>query len=303
MRQIILFLYSFLSGNMPSLAKDVAKNTADLKAEASRIPNALQSLINWGIESGKHILIAILIYYIGRILIRFLNKLVERILTRRKVEKSVKTFLKSLVNITLTILLIIAVINELGIDTTSFAALLAAAGVAIGMALSGNLQNFAGGIVVLLFKPYKVGDFIDAQNVSGTVKEIQVFHTILVTADNRLIYIPNGPMSSGTVINHSHTPNCAVEWTISIDYGEDYEKVKDIILSIIKKDERVLTTPPPFIALKELGSNSVNIVVKAWVEFKNYWDVYFLVNKEIYKTFNEKGIDFPYPQMTIHQGK
>lgn len=296
-------LYLLLLSKTPSLARDVARDTADLKTEVHKIPDAVQSLINWGIESGKHILIAILIYYLGRLLIKFINRMVERIMNRRKVEKSVKTFLKSLVNILLTILLLVAVINELGIDTTSFAALLAAAGVAIGMALSGNLQNFAGGIIVLLFKPYRVGDFIDAQSVSGTVKEIQVFHTILITADNRVIYIPNGPMSSGTVINHSHTSNCAVEWIVGVDYGEDYEKVKNVILSIIQMDSRILAEPAPFIALKELGPNSVNIVVKAWVVFKDYWNVYYDVNQAIYQTFNEKGINFPYPQLTVHQAK
>ncbi len=288
---------------VPSISREVAHDTAHLKAEVNHIPNELQSLINWSIESGKHILVAIVIYYFGRIAIKLLNKVVDRILTKRKVETSVKTFLKSLVKITLTILLVIAVINELGVDTTSFAALLAAAGVAIGMALSGNLQNFAGGIIVLLFKPYKVGDYIDAQGISGVVKEIQVFHTILTTVDNRLVYIPNGPMSSGSVINYSHSENRMVEWVIGIDYGENFEKVKALVLSIISRDSRVLDTPAPFVELKTLDTNSVNIVIRVWTKASEYWPVYYAFNKEIYETFNAEGIEFPYPQLTVHQAK
>jgi small conductance mechanosensitive channel len=297
------FILNILAVKTPSLAKEVAHDTANLKAEVSKIPDALQSLINWSIESGKHILVAILIYYFGRMLIKFINRFVERLLTRRNVEKSVKTFLKSLVNITLTILLLVAVINELGIDTTSFAALLAAAGVAIGMALSGNLQNFAGGIIVLLFKPYKVGDYIDAQGISGVVKEIQVFHTILTTVDNKLVYIPNGPMSSGSVVNYSHSENRMVEWVIGIDYGEDYEKVKGILLSLVSQDARVLSEPAPFVALKALDASSVNVVLRTWTKAENYWPLYFDMNQKVYTTFNAEGIDFPYPQMTVHQAK
>jgi small conductance mechanosensitive channel len=298
----LVYILSLIATKAPSLAKEVARDTASLKADVSKIPDAMQSLINWSIDSGKHILVAIIIYYLGRIVIKFINRLVNRLLVRRKVETSVKTFLKSLINILLTILLLVAVINELGIDTTSFAALLAAAGVAIGMALSGNLQNFAGGLIVLLFKPYRVGDYIDAQGVSGTVKEIQVFHTILITLDNKVVYIPNGPMSSGSVINYSHLDTRQVEWTVSIEYGEDFDTVKDTLFTILAQNKEILPTPEPFIALKTLDASSVNVVVRVWVKAADYWSVYFDINKNIYKTFNEKGINFPYPQMTIHKG-
>lgn len=294
---------SLLVTKTPSIVKDVVKDTTDIKEQVSKIPDALQSLLNWGIESGKHIIVAIIIYYIGRYIIKFINRLVEKLLTRRKVEVSVKTFLKSLINILLTILLLVAVINELGIDTTSFAALLAAAGVAIGMALSGNLQNFAGGLIVLLFKPYRVGDFIEAQGVSGTVKEIQVFHTILLTIDNRLIYIPNGPMSSGSVVNCNHLKTRIVEWVVGVEYGEDFNKVRDVLLSLVSKDNRILTTPEPFVAIKALDSSSVNVDFKVWVKSNDYWNVYFDMNKAIYEEFNAKGINFPYPQLTVHQEK
>ena len=165
----------------------------------------------------------------------------------------------------MTILLIISVVGALGVETTSFAALLASAGVAVGMALSGNLQNFAGGLVILLFKPYKVGDWIETQQGSaGTVKEIQIFHTILSTGDNKLIYIPNGSLSSGVVINYSHQETRRVEWIIGIDYGEDYNKVQQIVRDILAEDKRILNEPAPFIALHALDASSVNVVVRVW---------------------------------------
>lgn len=262
-----------------------------------------QQLINWGVDMGGRIIAALIVFLIGRFLIALLNRMVAKLLDKRKVEVSVKTFVKSLVKILLTILLIVAVVNKLGVETTSFAALLASAGVAIGMALSGNLQNFAGGLVILLFKPYKVGDWIEtSQGVSGTVKEIQIFHTILTTADNKLIYIPNGALSNGVVTNFSHQETRRVEWVVGVDYGEDFEKVQQIMMDILKADDRILSEPAPFVALHALDASSVNVVARVWVKSADYWGVYFDINKTIYATFNEKGINFPFPQLTVHQG-
>jgi len=221
---------------------------------------------------------------------------------KRHVDVSIKTFVKSLVNILLTILLIISVVGALGVETTSFAALLASAGVAIGMALSGNLQNFAGGLVILLFKPYKVGDWIESQNFSGTVREIQIFHTILTTGDNKLVYVPNGALSSGVVTNYNTQETRRVEWVVGVDYGEDYDKVDRVVREVLAADNRILDTPEPFIALHALDASSVNIVIRVWVKTSDYWGVYFDINKAIYNTFNEKGINFPFPQLTVHQG-
>ena len=178
-----------------------------------------QQLVDFGIRAGERILIATLVFIVGRFLISMLNRFVGRLMDRRKVDISIKTFVKSLVNILLTILLIISVVGALGVETTSFAALLASAGVAVGMALSGNLQNFAGGLIVLLFKPYKVGDWIESQGVSGTVKEIQIFHTILSTLDNRMIYVPNGSLSGNAVTNYSKQDKRRVEWVFGVEYG------------------------------------------------------------------------------------
>ncbi|MCR2007150.1 mechanosensitive ion channel family protein [Bacteroides acidifaciens] len=261
-----------------------------------------KQLVGFGIRAGERILIAVIVFIIGRFLISILNKFIRRLLDRRKVDISIKTFIKSLVNITLTILLIISVVGALGVETTSFAALLASAGVAVGMALSGNLQNFAGGLIVLLFKPYKVGDWIESQGVSGTVKEIQIFHTILATGDNKVIYIPNGAMSSGVVTNYNTQTTRRVEWIVGIDYGEDYNKVEQIVRDILAADSRILNEPAPFIALHALDASSVNVVARVWVDSGDYWGVYFDINKAIYETFNEKGVNFPFPQLTVHQG-
>ena len=260
-----------------------------------------QQLIDSGIQAGGHILKAVIVFLVGRFLIRMLNRLVGRLMDKRNVDISIKTFVRSLVNILLTVLLIVSVVGALGVETTSFAALLASAGVAVGMALSGNLQNFAGGLVILLFKPYKVGDWIDAQNVSGTVKEIQIFHTILTTADNKLIYVPNGALSSGVVTNYSNQTTRRVEWIVGVDYGEDYNKVEKVVREVLAADKRILDDPAPFIALHALDASSVNVVARVWVNSADYWGVYFDINKAIYATFNEQGINFPFPQLTVHQ--
>ncbi len=272
-------------------------------AALDKVQNLIQQLTNWGISTGKQIISAIIIFLIGRLLISIVNKLVAKLLARRHVDAGVQTFVKSFVNIMLTILLIVAIISKLGVDTTSFAALLASAGVAIGMALSGNLQNFAGGLIILLLRPFKVGDFIECQGVSGTVKEIQIFHTILTSPDNKVIYVPNGSLSSGTVINYSREATRRVDWTFTVEYGEDYEKVENVINKLIAADERILDTPAPFVNLIALADSSVNVVVRVWVKSENYWDVFFQMNKSVYATFNKEGINFPFPQLTIHQAK
>ena len=205
----------------------------------SKLQIFLQQLIDWGVNAGGRIIGAIIIFVVGRFLISLLRKMLARLLAKRHVDASIQSFVKSLVNILLTILLIIAVIGKLGVETTSFAALLASAGVAIGMALSGNLQNFAGGLIVLLFRPFKVGDWIESQGVSGTVREIQIFHTILTTADNKVIYIPNGALSSGTVTNYSREDTRRVDWVIGVEYGENYDKVESTVRRIISEDSRI----------------------------------------------------------------
>ena len=262
----------------------------------------MQQLIDWGVSAGGRIIGAILIFVIGRILISFIKKLLARVLESRKIDLGVQTFVKSMTNILLTILLAVAVVGKLGVDTTSFAALLASAGVAVGMALSGNLSNFAGGLIVLLLRPYKVGDWIESQGVSGAVRSIQIFHTVLTTADNKVIYIPNGALSSGTVINYSREETRRVDWTVGVEYGENMEKVEEVVQKILAADPRILKDPAPFIALGALDASSVNVTIRVWVKNSDYWGVFFDTQKKIYATFNQEGIGFPFPQLTIHQG-
>lgn len=258
--------------------------------------------IDLGVEAGKSIIIAIIIYFVGKALISLINRMLHGVMERKKVDPAIQTFLGSLVNILLMILLVISVVSALGVNTTSFAALLASAGVAVGMALSGNLQNLAGGIVILLFRPFKVGDYIEAQGTGGTVSEIQIFHTILTTPDNKKIYLPNGALSSGNITNYSKEPLRRVDFTVAVEYGEDIDKVRETLAGILFKDERVLQEPAPVIVLGSLADSSVNMTVRAWVKSENYWDVFFQTNEKIYNEFNSQGINFPYPQLTVHQG-
>ena len=267
----------------------------------SQIETALRSLIEQGTQLGLTLIKALIVFLAGRLIINLLNKLITKILNKRDIDPSIKTFTSSLVNVSLTILLISSVVGALGVQTTSFAALLASAGVAVGMALSGNLSNFAGGLIILLFKPYKVGDYIEAQGIGGTVQGIQMFHTILRTVDNKDIFIPNGSLSSGVVTNFSKQPTRRVDWTLSVEYGSDYAKVKQVIEQILSQDTRILPDPTPFIALSKLADSSVNLTVRVWVKSEDYWSVFFDINQEIYATFNREGINFPFPQLTVHQ--
>jgi len=281
----------------------VAEITKDVAEGNVHWDQVITQMISWSLDAGKHILVALVVYLIGHYLIKLLNYLLARFLERRKVEISVQTFVRSFVSILLQVLLIISVVGALGVNTTSFAALLASFGVAIGMALSGNLQNFAGGIIILFLKPYKVGDWVEAQGTSGAVQAIQIFHTILLTADGKLIYVPNGAMSSGTITNYTLTPTRRVEWVIGIEYGEDVEKARKVVLDILQSDKRVKDDPAPTVVLSELNNSSVDMTIRCWVDNDDYWNVLFQTREKIYNTFNANGIGFPFPQVTVHQAR
>lgn len=265
----------------------------------------LDRLSDWGIEVGKSILSAVIIYIVGRFLIKQIHRVVSKILEKRKLEISVQTFLKSFLSLMLNLVLAFAIISKLGVETTSLAALLASAGVAIGMALSGNLANFAGGLIILVFKPFKVGDYIesDAQKVGGTVREIQIFHTILTTPENKVIYVPNGSLSSNAIVNYSKQERRRVDLVFGVEYGEDFNRVKAVLERIFEADARILKTPEPFIGLGALSASSVDIKIRVWTSTEDYWNVYFDLNRIVYETFNKEGIGFPFPQLTVHQAK
>lgn len=244
---------------------------------------------------------ALVILIVGLIIISTLTKTFKKVLEKRGVDKSLHAFLGGLFNTLLKVMLIISAMSMVGIEMTSFIAILGAAGLAVGMALSGTLQNFAGGVMILIFKPFKAGDFIEAQGYSGVVSQIQIFSTILKTPDNKTIIIPNGGLSTGSLINYSTEEKRRVDWTFGIGYGDSVEKAKEVIVKLINEDNRVINDPePPFVAVSELADSSVNFAVRAWVKAPDYWSVYFNMNEKVYNTFEKEGLNIPYPQMDVH---
>jgi len=267
------------------------------------INELLQYLSNTVMEYGPKLIGAIVVWIIGSIIIKSLMKAFDRILTKQNTDASLKPFLKSLIRILLKVLLVISVLSMLGVAMTSFIAILGAVGLAVGMALSGTLQNFAGGVMILLFKPFKVGDFIDAQGYKGTVKEIQIFNTILTDLDNKTIIIPNGGLSTNSMVNYSTEPIRRVDISVGIAYGENVEKSRKVLDELAKSDKRVLSDPPPFIGVKELADSSVNLTFRVWAKSDDYWGVYFDMNENVYDAFNQAGVQIPFPQMDIHLQK
>ena len=259
--------------------------------------NAARDLI---VTYGPKVVGAIVVLLIGLWIIRLLTNMAGRAMERSSVDASLKPFFKSLINNILKVLLVISVLGMLGIEMTSFIAILGAAGLAVGLALSGTLQNLAGGVMILIFRPFKVGDFIDAQGYQGSVNQIQIFNTILKTPDNKTIIIPNGGLSTGSMTNYSTEDTRRVDWTFGIGYGDKYEKGKAVLLELINNDPKILQEPEPFIALSELADSSVNIVVRVWVKSADYWDVFFRMNEKVYVTFGQENLNIPFPQMDVH---
>ncbi len=255
------------------------------------------------VELGTNLIGAIVVLIIGFWIIKMIMKGVKKGFGKKSISPSLQPFLLSLLSTLLKALVVITALGVLGVEMTSFTALIATAGLAFGMALSGTLQNFAGGVIVLIFKPYEAGDVIDAQGYIGTVKSIKIFSTILNTADNKVVIIPNGPISTGSLVNFSKEDTRRVDWTIGIGYGADYDKAKSVLMGFIKDDKRILTTPEPFIALGALADSSVNLTVRVWVNPADYWGVFFDMNEKVYKNFEKEGLNIPFPQMDVHVHK
>ena len=246
----------------------------------------------------------LLIWFVGRWVLKRVVNLLKRIMEKHIDNVSVRTFIISIIDVVVMILLILMIIGVLGIDTSSFIAIFASAGVAIGMALSGTLQNFAGGVMILLFRPFKVGDFIEAQGVSGSVKEIQIFNTVITTPDNKVLLLPNGPVSTGIINNYSREPLRRVDFTFSISYGDDFEKAKKVLLALVADDKRVLNEPAaPFVELGALAASSIDITVRLWCKQEDYWGIKFDLNKKVYETFPKEGLNFPYQTLTVNVTK
>lgn len=261
------------------------------------------TLTQFAIDYGMKIIAALATLIIGLYIVNIIRSIVVKMLDRSKVDPSLRSFLSSIVSVLLKILVYITALGVLGIEMTSFIAILGAAGLAVGMALSGTLQNFAGGVMILLFKPYKVGDVIEAQGYVGAVKEIQIFITVLTTPDNKTVLIPNGPLATGSMINYSTQSTRRVDWTFGIAYGDDIDKAYSVLRNLIAADDRILKDPEPFMALHALADSSVNIVVRVWVNSPDYWAVFFRMNEQVYKTFPKEGLSIPFPQMDVHVHK
>ena len=310
----------------------VKQATADIIRQIQTDPNTFwNELMHSAIDFGLRVLIALIIYTIGIYLIRWVKKLLNKAYTKRKTEKTLASFITSFVSISMTVILIVITVSTLGVDTTSLAALLAAGGMAIGMALSGTVQNFSGGIMLLVFKPFKAGDFIEAQGQAGTVVEVNITSTKILTVDNCVVVLPNGALSNGTIKNYSGRPLRRVEWLVSVGYGADVEAFKKAVLDMINAEPRILKAdtnmaklykefeitkyqlstvghrmkaiPEPFVALKSLNESDITFVIRAWVRGKDYWDVYFDMEQQFYTDLPKRGFSFAYPHITVTKGK
>lgn len=256
------------------------------------------------------IVLAIVVFYVGRFIIKKLYGAIHNVMIHRKIDASLSTFVLSFLKTVAYFILVITIVGILGIETSSFLALFASAGVALGMALSGTLQNFAGGVIILLLKPYKVGDYIDTQGFAGTVKSIQLFNTVINTVDNKTIIIPNGALSTASINNYSVETYRRVDWSISLSYETDFAKAREAILSMLAEDERIVKKyieddykkidRTPFVGLSEMADSSINLTVRAWTKSSDYWALFFHMNERFFTELPQRGFSFPFPQMDVH---
>ena len=274
-----------------------------LDQEVTLVNKYFEKIIDFGFEYIPKLIGGIIVLIIGLWITKLITKAVGRSLVKSNIDQSLVPFLKSLTNIILKALVAITVMGMIGIQMTSFVAIIGAAGLAVGLALSGTLQNFAGGVIILILKPFKIGDFIEAQGYTGTVKEITIFSTMLNTPDKKLVIIPNGPLSTGALTNFSAEPLRRVDWTFGIAYGDDVEDFKRAMNDFIAADARILKDPAPFMGLSELADSSVNFAVRVWVDGPDYWNVFFEMNEKVYTQFAAYKLNIPFPQMDIHVQK
>ena len=264
----------------------------------------LQEIMNYAIEItsnfGLKLLTALIVVIVGKQLVKILLKVIKVALEKANTEETVRIFVANLLNTVFTVIIFVAAINQLGVETTSIIALLGAAGLAIGLALQGSLANFASGILIVIFRPYKVGDYIEAGTNVGTVKDIQIFSTVLRTPDNKAIVVPNGSIMDGSITNYSEQPTRRIDIIASCSYEDDLDKVKQVLKTILDSEDRILTEPKPQIAVSELAESSVNFIVRPWVNSSDYLPVMYSLLEQIKKTFDQEGISIPYPQSDIH---
>lgn len=257
-----------------------------------------------GVDFGMKLIGAIIVLLIGLWVIKIISDRVFKLMDKSNVDAALRSFIKSILTVVLKIVLIISVLSMIGVEMTTFIAILTAASLAVGLAFRGSLSNFAGGMMILFFKPFKLGDYITAMGQAGTVTEIQIFNTYILTSDNKTVIIPNEHLSNGILVNNSTQELRRVDWVFGIGYGDNYDTAKDMVLGFLKADKRILNSPAePFIALHDLGDSTVNLVVRAWVKSSDYWGVYFGINENYYKNAEKNNINMPFPQMDVHFDK
>ncbi|WP_421897210.1 mechanosensitive ion channel family protein [Marinoscillum sp.] len=271
-----------------------------MEEQVNQITDLSAIAMEYAWEYGPKVVLAIITLVIGLWIIGMVSRGFEKVMKKRNFDPSLTPFLKTLLSALLKVMLFISVIGMVGIEVTSFIAILGAAGLAVGLALQGTLQNFAGGVIILLLRPFKVGDVIDAKGYMGTVKEIHIFYTIVNTFDKKVVYIPNGTLANSDMTNLSQEEDRRNEWKFGIAYGDDVDKAKTLLRKFIDEDERILKEPEPFIAVHSLGDSSVNLVVRTWSKAGDLWPVYFDMNEKVYKQFAKEGLNIPFPQMDVH---
>ena len=302
-------MWTFLAAEDPaSLIVPDSVQKANFAKAVEKIANIdyhalLQSLLSESVWILIKILIALAIYFVGRWIVRRILKLVDVAMQHRNVDISLRSFTRNTISTVFTLLLVLIVVSTLGVNVTSLIAVASAATLAIGMALSGTAQNFAGGVMILLMKPYRVGDYISAQGQSGTVRDIKLFSTVITTADNQTIYIPNNSIATAIIDNYSTADLRRVDWSVGISYGDDVDVARKAVLAMLAADSRILKDPEPMVWVAALADSSVNLTIRAWVKNSDYWNVFFEHNEEFYKELPKHGLSFPFPQMDVHVKK
>lgn len=301
-------MWTFLAAEDPALIVPDSVQKANFAKAVEKIANIdyhalLQSLLSESVWILIKILIALAIYFVGRWIVRRILKLVDVAMQHRNVDISLRSFTRNTISTVFTLLLVLIVVSTLGVNVTSLIAVASAATLAIGMALSGTAQNFAGGVMILLMKPYRVGDYISAQGQSGTVRDIKLFSTVITTADNQTIYIPNNSIATAIIDNYSTADLRRVDWSVGISYGDDVDVARKAVLAMLAADSRILKDPEPVVWVAALADSSVNLTIRAWVKNSDYWNVFFEHNEEFYKELPKHGLSFPFPQMDVHVKK
>lgn len=304
---ILFALFAEADKSAPLMVPDSVQkaNFAEMVRKLANldVDQLLQNLLSESVWILIKVLIALAIYFVGRWIVRRIIHLLDAVCERRRVDVSLRSFLRNTVRVVFTLLLVLIVVSTLGVNVTSLIAVFSAATLAIGMALSGTAQNFAGGVMILLMKPYRIGDYISAQGQSGTVREIKLFSTVITTVDNQTIYIPNNSIATAIIDNYSTSETRRVDWTVGISYGDDVDVARKAVLSMLAADPRVLPDPAPVVWVAALADSSVNLSIRAWVKNADYWNVFFEHNEQFYKELPKAGINFPFPQMDVHLTK